>query len=49
MQWPQLLDLASAGVSVADVVAMYRRYAEEVWEVVHEHFPATAELMTAGD
>ncbi len=49
MQWPQLLDLASAGVSVSDVVAMYRRYAEEVWGVVHEHFPATAELMAAGD
>jgi len=49
MQWPQLLDLASAGVAVADVIAMYRRYAEEVWNVMHEHFPTTAALMTTGD
>ncbi len=45
MKWPQLLDLAAAGVSVADVLAAYRRYADEVWQVVHEHFPAAAELM----
>jgi hypothetical protein len=45
VQWPQLLDLASAGVSVEDALAMYRRYAEEVWRVTREHFPAVALLM----
>lgn len=45
MQWPQLLDLASAAVSVEDALAMYRRYAEEVWRVIHDHFPAAASLM----
>ncbi len=45
MKWPQLLDLPATGVAVADVLAAYRRYADEVWQVMHEHFPAAAELM----
>lgn len=45
MNWPELLDLASADVSATDVIAMYRRYADEVWSVVSEHFPATARLL----
>ncbi len=44
-QWPQLLDLASSGVSVGDALAMYRRYADEVRRVTREHFPASALLM----
>lgn len=44
-QWPQLLDLASSGVSVGDALAMYRRYADEVGRVMREHFPASALLM----
>lgn len=44
-QWPQLLELASSGVSVEDALAMYRRYAGEVVRVMREHFPASALLM----
>ncbi len=47
MEWPQLLDLATVGVSVTDILAMYRRHAEELWRVVHEHFPAAARLMAS--
>lgn len=47
MHWPQLLDLPAVGVSVEDVLAMYRRYAEEVWETVHSHFPRAAKLMNS--
>lgn len=43
--WPELLDLQATPVSLADVLAMYRRYAAEVQGVVEAHFPAAADLL----
>ena len=45
MHWPQLLDLPTVGVSIEDALATYRRFADEVWETVHQHFPESARLM----
>ena len=41
---PELLDCAAAGVSLPEALGMYRRFAAEVHDVVHEHFPAAAKL-----
>ncbi len=48
MHWPQLLDLPTVGVPIEDALATYRRFADEVWETVHQHFPESARLMEAG-
>ena len=45
LEFPQLLDLEDAGVSVADTVKTFKRHAGEVYQVVQEHFPAAATLM----
>ncbi|MGE5530968.1 MAG: hypothetical protein ACM3VW_02465, partial [Bacteroidota bacterium] len=42
---PELLDLPAAGLSVRDVIEMYRRFAEEVRSVISSHFPQVAPLM----
>lgn len=44
---PELLDLQSADVSLTEVLAMYRRYAAEVCDVVSQHFPRAARLLSA--
>lgn len=43
---PDLLELHMAGVSVPDVMAMLRRHGEQVREVVQQHFPQAAALMS---
>ena len=43
---PDLLELIPAGVSVTDVIAMLRRHGEQVREVVREHFPQAAAVMS---
>ena len=42
---PELLDLAAAGMTIPEVIALYRRFAEEVAGVVAEHFPLVAPLL----
>lgn len=42
---PELLALEPAGVSATEVIRMFRRHAEQVSAVVHEHFPEAARLM----
>lgn len=42
---PELLDLAAAGVDLYEVIAMYRRFSEEVAAVVKEHFPQVVPLL----
>ncbi len=44
---PRLLDLQAYKVSVPDVVEMLKRFAEEVRQVVEEHFPQSAALMAS--
>jgi len=43
---PDLLELHAAGVNVSDVMTMLRRHGEQVRQVVREHFPQTAALMS---
>lgn len=45
LESPALLDLQLHGVSLPDVVAMLKRFAAEVTEVVGSHFPAAARLL----
>jgi hypothetical protein len=42
---PELLDLAATGLTIPEVIALYRRFAGEVGDVVAEHFPLVAPLM----
>lgn len=42
---PELLDLQPGGVSLPEVLAMYRRYANEITDTVRTHFPRTARLL----
>jgi 7-cyano-7-deazaguanine synthase in queuosine biosynthesis len=42
---PELLDCVTSGVSIPETLAMYRRFAAEVQQVVQEHFLAAAKLM----
>jgi 7-cyano-7-deazaguanine synthase in queuosine biosynthesis len=42
---PELLDLPATGLSVREVIEMYRRFAEEVRSVISSHFPQVAPLM----
>ncbi len=44
-EYPRLLDLAAAGVSVTEVIATLRRHATEVHDVITTHFPAPAALL----
>jgi 7-cyano-7-deazaguanine synthase in queuosine biosynthesis len=43
---PELMDLPATGLSVREVIEMYRRFAEEVISVVSSHFPLVAPLMS---
>ncbi len=43
---PDLLELQAAGVGIQDVIATLRRHAEQVREVVQEHFPQAAALIS---
>jgi len=47
IEYPQVLDLTEAGVSIEDTLKTYRRHAAEVFSVVDQHFPAAAKLMRA--
>jgi hypothetical protein len=42
---PELLDLPASGLSVLEVIEMYRRFAEEVTSVTRQHFPLVAPLL----
>jgi 7-cyano-7-deazaguanine synthase in queuosine biosynthesis len=44
---PQLLDLQAASVNVEDALAVLRRHAVDVMQVVEAHFPASAALLSA--
>lgn len=46
-QFPRLLDLTRAGVSVSEVIATLRRHATEVHQVITTHFPNSARLLEA--
>lgn len=43
---PELIDCAASGVSLTETVALYRRFAEEVCQVVRTHFPTAAPLIS---
>jgi hypothetical protein len=43
---PDLLELQAAGVGIQDVIATLRRHAEQVSEVVQDHFPQAAALIS---
>jgi hypothetical protein len=45
LDFPQLLDMDTAGVDVRDVVKTLKRHAAEVYTVVGAHFPASARLL----
>ena len=45
MEYPRLLDLAAAGGDIAQIIAMLRRFAGEVKEVLTAHFPPSAALL----
>jgi 7-cyano-7-deazaguanine synthase in queuosine biosynthesis len=47
LEMPALLDLQAHGVSVPDVVAVLKRFGDEVADVVHTHFPEAARLLAA--
>jgi hypothetical protein len=47
LETPALLDLQAHGVSVPDVVAVLKRFGDEVADVVHTHFPEAARLLAA--
>lgn len=42
---PELLDSATCGVSLPDTLSLYRRFGDEVRQVVQEHFPTAARLI----
>ena len=44
-KYPRLLDLAAAGILVTEVIAMLRRHATEVHDVITTHFPPSARLL----
>lgn len=43
--YPELLDLPAVGIHVDEVLAMYRRHAEQVIGVIRQQFPAAAALL----
>ncbi len=45
MEYPRLLDLAAAGGDIEQTIAMLRRFAGEVKEVLTTHFPPSAALL----
>ncbi len=47
LETPALLDLQGYGVSVPDVVAVLKRFGDEVAAVVQEHFPECARLFAS--
>ncbi len=48
MEYPRLLDLATSGVAVEEVLGMLRRFAGEVKQVLTTDFPAAASLLEVG-
>ncbi len=46
LEYPQLVDLHTAGTNVEDTVRTLKRHAAEVYAVCEEHFPASAALMS---
>ena len=49
MQYPEMVDGIAYGAPLSEVVNVYRRFADEVFTVVEQHFPATAQLLGVGD
>jgi len=49
VQYPELVDGVGYGARVSEVVGTYRRFSDEVFSVVRQHFPATAELISPRD
>ncbi len=49
LQYPELVDGVAYGAPVSEVIGVYRRFSDEVFSVVRQHFPATAELIGACD
>ena len=47
LETPALLDLQGYGVSVPDVVAVLKRFGDEVADVVDKHFPEAARLLAS--
>ena len=45
LDYPQLLDMEAADVSVHDVMKTLKRHASEVYHVLQTHFPAAYRLM----
>ncbi len=45
-EWPWSLDFAQAGPSLFEVIATLRRHADEVHQVITEHFPQAAGIWT---
>ena len=48
MHYPELVDGVAYGAALSEAIALYRRFADEVFEVVERGFPATAALLGEG-
>ncbi|MFQ5810604.1 MAG: 7-cyano-7-deazaguanine synthase, partial [Armatimonadota bacterium] len=49
MHYPEVVDGVTCGAPLAEVIGVYRRFADEVFEVVGQNFPATAALLGPRD
>jgi 7-cyano-7-deazaguanine synthase in queuosine biosynthesis len=49
MQYPEVVDGAPYGAPVTEVIGVYRRFGDEVFQVVEQNFPATAALLGSHD